>query len=386
MVHGTVLDPAGLKPVYNAIVYVPTTTLDPIATGPTCEPCGKPPSGAPAAVGLSGPDGTFTLHGVPPGASVPIVVQIGKWRRENALIASVAACGNTAVDTQLTRLPKNKGEGHLPHIAISTGLDSMECALQTMGVDPSEFTPSSGPGSIHIYQGSTSYGATAGTGTAVAGTLWTNMSLLQQYDMVIDACQGVAPTDKPQQSLTNINTYAAQGGRVYLSHYESFVVWPTAETSAWSSVATQDTAAPGGTSATNVAIDLGFPKGGALAHWAMTAGASTTLGTITTIGNSRDDVLGVNAPTKSWLSGTDGLTTTPHVFQMSFYAGGQSCGKVAYSDFHVSAGPTGVAQFPAECPTAMPDPTGTSLFEFFLLDTMSCAQDDSKLPVAPPLK
>jgi hypothetical protein len=381
-----VWDPAQLKPVYNALVYIPTAALDAISWGPSCDMCGQTPSGAPAAIALSGPDGTFTMDNAPTGPDVRIVVQIGKWRRENAPLVTITPCIDNALDAEVTRLPKNKGEGHLPHIAISTGLDTVECALQTMGVDAAEFTPSTGAGSIHIYQGDPTYGATAGTGTAAASTLWASAPTLSEYDMVLDACQGEAPTDKPQASLDNIAAFAGAGGRVYASHYEDFLLWPTGATSPWSGVATEDTTAVSATdTATNVTVDTAFPKGSALATWAVTAGASTTPGTIATINNARADVLGVTAPTTGWMSGLVDGTTTVNVYQASFYAGTASCGKVAYSDFHVSAGTLGTAVFPAECPTAMADPVATDLFEFFLFDAVSCAQDDTKAPVVPPL-
>ena len=385
-IHGTVWDPAKLKPVYNAIVSIPTAALDPISSGPSCDKCGQPPSGAPVAVALSGPDGTFMIDNAPSGPDVRIVVQIGKWRRENAPLAAITPCMDNAVDGELTRLPKNKAEGHLPHIALSTGLDTMECALQTMGVDTTEFTSNTGTGSIHIYQGDPTYGATAGTGTALASTLWANPATLGAYDVVIDACQGQAPTDKPQASLDNIAAFAGAGGRVYASHYENFLIWPTGATSPWSGVATEDTTAVSTTDiATNVTIDSAFPKGSALAKWVVTAGASTTPGSIPTINNARSDVRGVTAPTTAWMSGLVEGTTTNNIYQASFYAGSTGCGKVSYSDFHVSAGTLATAAFPAECPTAMADPAATDLFEFFLFDTMSCVQEDTKAPVAPPL-
>jgi hypothetical protein len=230
------------------------------------------------AVTLSKPDGAFELQGVPAGANIPIVVQVGKWRRENAGIPMVTARGNDSVDGELTRLPKNKREGYVAHIAISTGLDAVECALQTIGVDAAEFTDRTQDGRINIYQGSTTYGATApGSSTQPATSLWDAQSTINQYDLVIDACQGAAPTDKSQAAIDNINIYAAQGGRVMLEHYEDYVIWPTTGTSAWSSTGVEDSQALTMGAATNIAIDLRFPKGNAFAQWALKVGASTQL-------------------------------------------------------------------------------------------------------------
>ncbi|HTQ41128.1 MAG TPA: hypothetical protein VMI75_00130 [Polyangiaceae bacterium] len=390
-IHGTVWDPAKAHPIYNAIVYVPSDSLGTIAQGPSCDLCGSPPSGKPVAITLSKPDGTFELQGVPAGANVPIVVQVGKWRRENARIPTVTACGDTAVDGELTRLPKNKSEGYVPHIAISTGLDAVECALQDMGVDTAEFTDSTQDGRIHLYQGSTAYGATApGTTTQPATSLWNAQSTINQYDMVIDACQGAAPTDKPQAAIDNIQTFAAQGGRVMLEHYEDYVIWPTTGTSAWSSTGVEDTQALTTVAATDIAIDLGFPKGNAFAQWAMKVGASTQLGLIASLTNAREDVLSVSSPARSWMTGpvsggvgADG-GALDNVYEYSFYAGSAACGKVAYSDFHVSAGTLSASTFPSECAGAQMDPVEEALWEFLLLDALSCTQDDSLPPQVPP--
>lgn len=390
-IHGTVWDPAQKHPVYNALVYVPSDALDTIAQGPSCDLCGSPPSGKPVAVTLSKPDGTFELEGVPAGADVPIVVQVGKWRRENARIPMVTACGNDAVAGDLTRLPKNKSEGYVPHIAVSTGLDAVECALMDMGIDTAEFTDSTQDGRIHIYQGSTAYGATApGSATQPATSLWDAQPTLAQYDLVIDACQGAAPTDKAQAAIDNINAYAGQGGRVMIEHYEDYVLWPTSGTSAWSSTGVEDTQALTTGVSTNIAIDLGFPKGAAFAQWAMKVGASTQLGLIATLTNSRVDVESVNDPSKGWMTGpvsgavaADG-GVLQNVYEYSFYAGGASCGKVAYSDFHVSAGTLSASAFPTECSGAQIDPVEEELWQFFMLDTVSCTQDDSQPPQVPP--
>jgi hypothetical protein len=383
-VHGFVYDPAKHRPIYNAIVYVPGGALTPIAPGVSCDRCGAPPDGNPVAVTLSKADGSFVLDNVPAGTNVPIVVQVGKWRRENARIAVVPACADTAVDAELTRLPKMQSEGHIPLIAISTGLDTMECALQTMGIDTSEFTASSGTGRVHMYQGTS--GATAPSGTtAASSTLWANAPLLSTYDMVIDSCQGAAPTDKPQTSLDNIAAYVGQGGRLYLSHYENFVLWPTGATSQWSGTATQDPSMAGTGAATGVTADQAFPKGAAFAQWAVAVSDSTSLGSLSSVTNARADVTAVAATSKAWMNGLVTGATASHVLQYSFYSGASSCGKVAYSDFHVSAGAATTTAFPAECASAGPDAVATDLFEFFFLDALSCAQDDSQAPQVPPL-
>ena len=81
-VRGRVFDPAGRVPLYNVVVYVPNGPLDPIPTGPTCDRCDTPTSGRPVTSALSDTRGEFVLDNVPVGTDIPLVVQVGKWRRE----------------------------------------------------------------------------------------------------------------------------------------------------------------------------------------------------------------------------------------------------------------------------------------------------------------
>src|SRR3984957_554514 len=81
-VSGIVFDPAGRHPLYNAIVYVPNAPLQPLPTGASCDRCGVVASGEPVVTALTGPDGRFVLHHVPTGDAVPLVLQLGKWRKQ----------------------------------------------------------------------------------------------------------------------------------------------------------------------------------------------------------------------------------------------------------------------------------------------------------------
>src|SRR5215472_2066355 len=66
-VSGTVYDPAGKNPVYNAIVYIPNEPVKPITTGvgPVCDKCGVLTTGNPVVSTLSDATGHFVLRNAP---------------------------------------------------------------------------------------------------------------------------------------------------------------------------------------------------------------------------------------------------------------------------------------------------------------------------------
>ncbi len=110
-ISGTVYDPAGLNPLYNVLLYVPNTKVDPIPQGVSCNTCNSPISGTPVAAGLSDATGHFVIHNAPHGTNVPLVIQIGKWRRQVTLPQVIACQDNPFNDPQTFRLPQEAERG-----------------------------------------------------------------------------------------------------------------------------------------------------------------------------------------------------------------------------------------------------------------------------------
>jgi hypothetical protein len=407
-VSGVVYDPAGQNPLYNVIVYVPNAPLAPLAAGVTCDHCGVVASGAPLVAALTDARGRFQLSNVPAGDNVPLVLQLGKWRKQ-LVVPHVEACTDTAMgDRSEMRLPARQSEGEMPRIAITTGgCDPFECLLRKIGIDASEFTSESGGGRVHLYQGAG--GAALPQPTTAAATLWSS-SRLPSYDLLLHACEcGEEPQEKPQAAIDNVVAYANAGGRVFNTHYHYYWIDPTklapqdaglaiedagdgaadaASNPAWQSTATFMTEAMGASSIVGY-IDTTFPKGEAFAQWLFAVGASTTEGQFP-IAKARYNATSTNPPSTQWVwNPNTGQTQTPWPALLHYtfntpvgVPNAEQCGKVLFSDFHVVSTLSSATVFPGECDGQPMSPQEKAL-EFMLFDLSSCIEPETMPPLPP---
>ncbi len=377
---GTVYAPNGVDPLPNVLVYVPNAPVLPFTPGVACDNCSSSVSGSPLVSAATDTAGHFTLTNMPVGTSIPLVIQTGRWRRQ-ITIPSVPQCVATPVAGALTRLPKNKGEGDIPHMAFATGgVDSLECVMRKIGVDDAEFTQPSGTGRINLYVGDGTVsvpgqgtyhlgGANAGAGTPSETTLVNTPATLDEYDMLLFPCKGSEVTRTAAQQ-TNIINYANAGGRVFATHFS--YVWlfndaPFNGTANWNVNQCDTFTSPDACTATEGYpadqtgfINTTFPKGLALAQWLQYIGASTTLGQMPL------DVLrwdtnnpGAIAPSQEWIQIQDthiGDVLMHYTFNTPVGAAAASqCGRVLWDDFHVenhgyiNADSAYNLTFPAEC-------------------------------------
>jgi hypothetical protein len=297
------------------------------------------------------------------------------------------------------RLPRNKGEGHIPKMALTTGeKDALECLLRKVGISESEFTPESGDGRVNLFAGSggtSSYDASLNGGAAItpvhpgAGTpdWWDNADNLKKYDIVLHSCEGsqgsFSGTQQPrstksQQAREALQAFADLGGRVFASHWH--VYWFEQGTPAFRSIATFNhrNGLPNPYTAT---IDAGRT---ALLDWMMTVGGSTTRGQVVLRQDANqttvDAVAGGNI-SQRWIYAADRNPQAVTYLQANTPvppSGSGQCGKVVLSDLHVSsgaAGDTGSDQpnkpFPTGCVTTDLSPQ-EKVLEFMLFDIASC--------------
>ena len=401
---GTVYDPAGKVPLYNVIVYVPNAPLKPIVAGATCDQCSGTVSGKPLISALTDAKGHFVLENVPVGANVPLVIQIGKWRRE-VVVPNVQACADTPMtDSSVTRLPKNHGEGDIPRIAITTGgADPLECLLRKIGLEDSEFGPAGSAARVHLYAGSgytpqgqpeakaaSKFAASLNAGAAFgdATALWSDVAKLKAYDLVLLACEGQQnAATKPQTALDALYAFESQGGRVFASHWHDY--WfasgpaPLPSTGSWTDLTAPPPNPVDGT------IDTSFPKGAALKEWLGNVKGLTDAGQIT-IKEAKHNVSSVDAGVQQWITlqnpNTDPAGQTA-VQYLTFNTpvgvpAANQCGRVVYSDLHVSSGDQVGKPFPSGCLTQDLSPQEKAL-EFMLFDLSSCIQKDEDKPQPP---
>ena len=394
---GTVYAPNGKLPLYNVIVYVPNLAPLPFTKGAQCDKCGSIASGDPITTALTDYQGKFTLKNVPVGSSIPLVIQLGKWRRQ-VVIPTVAECvENKLTDPNVTRLPKNQKEGDIPKIAVTVGgCDKLSCMLPKIGLDASEFGVDGSPASVHFYAPSGGFGASGGpAGMKDARTLWSNAAKLKQYDIAIFSCEcsevaGAAPSgSKDATSYAAVNDYLNAGGRIFTTDFQ-YLWYKQSPDPNMRAVAPIPGGAPTGTNP--VTLDTSFPKGKALADWLAYVDKSVSPGKV-----QCDYVFNNFSPadkskSQIWGSsiGVDGAAGTgnnPRFITINTPVGKpveEQCGKAVHLDAHINSSDTIDTSYPAGCKT--PIKAGEEAFAFFFFDLASCIQKDGDPPKPPPIK
>ena len=421
--------PAGTTPdpVPGVLVYIPTTPLKPFDADPThpqvqCSQCGADVSGAPLVSTTTNFDGTFTLTNVPlsksaaAGDQIPVVIQLGRWRRQFAFTISNSCAANPIPDLHM---PSTSAEGDIPLTAISTGsYDSIECVLLKMGVAQTEFTSYStwaaeaapaggGPkaGRVHLYTSTTANqaGSDVGPGATLApqqdetvllGTGTTPGAAngtYRGYDQILLPCWGDAFT-KNAAELANLIDYGNNGGRFFATHYSyswlrgNGVLDGTAQ---WDPRANPNNTnpSPGGQPFTgHVSVNVPSTNPGLFVRWlnrvgaldnSVPAGAPPANPTVT-IQQGRHDVDKVLGSSADWIDGTDPAPPSTAKSQMLLHftfdmpiGQASQCGHAIYSDFHVNGTQSGGTTFPNECDTKALT-AQERILEYLLWDLASC--------------
>lgn len=380
-ISGTVFAPNGTLPIHDAIVYIPNQKLDDVPVGVSgCDTC-VAPSGAPFVQTHTNTSGVFRLDNVPvpPGGTVTLVIQKGRWRKVLQNVA-VSACanvnlsvangtfGSTQTDTTgvpaATHIPSN----NIPKYAVTSGgADSMQCLLRRIGIADEEF---GNPGSIkpttnlarrvNIYHGA-SYNSTTATSRYRMGlngfytdtdrnfpeetTLYgsastTDTSKLKGYDGVVLTCTGVGDSGgSPYANYTDdMKSFADGGGKIFASHWHHS--WLHRGPTPWPTLATFDDGASQDDTAVTEYVNMSVQKGTDLANWLQNArGNSGTLGQLSVKASRQtvsdiDRAKGTSLITKA--ANDTGAVQYSDFLMPSDAAANAKCGRFVLSDLHVA--------------------------------------------------
>ncbi|MEO6419431.1 MAG: carboxypeptidase regulatory-like domain-containing protein [Polyangiaceae bacterium] len=398
-ISGTIYDPAANNPLYDVVAYVPNSTPAPLTNGASCASCASLYTGDPIATALTDATGKFTIQNAPDGTNVPLVIQIGKWRKQ-IVIPTVKPCQDNPLPDKSLTLPKNHAEGDIPMIAISTGgSDTLECLLRRVGLDSSEYNAAGGPGHIQIFHGGGGVNGqhvipntSPGAPESNVG-LWDTSADLMKYDIVLLSCEGHETKNMNQQALVD---YAAGGGRVFASHFHyawfnsgPFGADNIATWSAGSNNINNDNQIKASL-VTTLPNGMPFPKGLALQTWLGTVGALTGGELPIVQAKHNADVSAANTPSQSWLLTNPSTNPAGATEYLSFdtpigAAPAAVCGRVVFSDLHVGGASSDnpATAIPAGCSNAKLSPQEDAL-EFMLFDLSSCVTPNSVPPSAPP--
>ncbi|MEO7091860.1 MAG: carboxypeptidase regulatory-like domain-containing protein [Polyangiales bacterium] len=373
-ISGTVFAPNGTLALYGVTVYIPNSDPGPLPDGVACSQCQNALPGGSVAQMLSGADGKFMLTKVPDGVNVPLVIQVGKWRRR-VDIPEVLACQDNVLPPNVTSLPKNKLEGDLPKIAITTGgCDALECLVRRLGVDAKEFTTEAGTGRINLYNSGGASGTADGTPLPTGDSLWGDLTKLKKYDIAAFSCECSPHSAATPTMMNNVKAFADLGGRVFMSHYNA--QWISGSGSApqpvWSSVATCNVdTTPISTVGT---IDqVNNPKGAAFATWMTNVMASSGAGTFTITQGRESCTMVDNTKAERWVYVQESAGQIPQNFQFTTPQESPKdnrCGKVVFSDMHV-ASDFSSGNFPSGC-SATPLSAQEKALAFMFFDVASC--------------
>ncbi len=410
-ISGVVNIPAGNLPLYNATVYVPNGPVAPIVSGASCDRCDSLYSGDPIAMTTTDINGRFTLTGVPAGANIPLVIRLGKWRRQ-IMLPPVQACRDNTVDVVQTRLPRNRTEGDIPKIALVTGAyDATECLFRKLGIEDSEFTKETEPGRVNLFAGhggtnayqagfnnGEPFTAAPDSGGAPNGW-WSSLDNLKKYDIIVLACEGLAYVEeKSPQARAAMESYINLGGRVFASHWHN--VWMASGSPAMQSIARF---APN-IQYTNTVVDINlltpsgeiFEKGNALADWMVANGASPSppgrgrfsvfAGRSTVIPQTLNTALAQRFVTYTPPMQTDFVEQYFSFFAPIGAAAKDQCGRMVFTDMHVSGNDVNRPNpaldlsspgkpFPSGCVTNYLSAQEKALL-FLLFDLTNCLQPE----------
>ena len=374
-VTGRIFAPNGKDPVPGAQVYVPNMGLPEFPSTVSCDLCSDV-QGA-AANAQTTFDGRFTMTHVPAGQQIPIVIQLGRFRR--VLHVDLTQCIGTTLTADAgstgTRLPHKDAEldpaDTVPHIAVATGdYDQIECVLKRMGLQQFDLYGDRDPGAPP---------ATVGT----FASLLADSTKLQSYNILVVNCTNNQFDSAlfQKNALGNLHDFVGMGGRLYATDWAYDVIDQVTEFSPYLCFEPQNGAAMqcGGGALSPMAADTTNPYSGPATI--KDPGLLTWLGQFPGVlsGNKVEvdySFVAVNQvaadtknyPTTTWV---EGMTNDFGVKPMTVTFDYMGCGRVHYSTYNTE--PNGVVPDNERFPNCKADFSPQErILEYLVFEIASC--------------
>jgi hypothetical protein len=346
--QGKVLAPEGTIPIAGALLYLTTTTPEPIPDHVYCDACVQIPPSTPFT--YSGAYGTFDLP-VYAAGSQQLVVQKGAFRR----VRSIDVGENVqSVPADKTTLPSktDKANGDdIPKMAVMVGAwDHIESSLAKLGLGKIDAQGNlvRGTEQFDLYEG-------AFPGQPMPfdpDKLLRDPATISKYHVVFFPCSGSDGTTcndtQPGEPAvqTTLEGFVASGGKLYVTDYSYEYVrqpfpgridWEDATSDLGSACQADSYDAPA------IVGDKGLGDWlGAIGETNVTLQQSwTTILHVNPVADTDANGKPVTVTPKVWVSAQK--SSGPHPATVSF---DRSCGRVLFSTYHTegSGGPTLLAQ------------------------------------------
>jgi hypothetical protein len=371
---GHVYAPNGLDPVPNATVYVPDQGLPEFPTGVSCDLCNA--VSEPAALTTTSFDGSFTLTHVPSGDDIPLVVQLGHFRRVVHLHVDACTTAEVPHDPLAAGLRLAKSDGELdpqdvvPRIAVATGdYDQIECVLHRMGIERFDLYDDRG-------------GLNIPPTIAPLQALFTDGAKLLGYNIVVVNCtqnefQSLVASKAVQANLAN---FVTMGGRLYVTDWAYDVIEQVPEFAPYLCFEPQDGSAlqcrmtpdaPEIADTTNSYSTNATIVDPGLAQWLRQFPNVIQNGAVP-VDYSFVSIASVAADTKSWPTTTWVEGQTPFgVRPLTVTFDYDMCGRVHYSTYNTE--PNGVVPDQQRYPNCRPDFSPQErILEYLVFEIANC--------------
>jgi hypothetical protein len=178
--------------------------------------------------------------------------------------------------------------------------------------------------------------------------LWDSTADLMEHDLVVLSCEGAETANLTDPNRQSLSDYAGAGGRVFASHFHyswfNRGVFAADNLAMWTPGAQiiDDTKSFPGDIVTTLWSGKPFPEGQALDQWLGVVGALTNGELFIWFARNNAVVTAANTPSQPWIT-LDPTTPDPGAtmyFSFDTPIGkSPACGRVVYSDLHVSGGP-----------------------------------------------